>query len=83
MSELKLGINLWSQASAWPAFLAAAKRADELGYSSIKTVEHSFYDYGGHSPNPCVFLSALAARRRGLPHPGALRLEGHATLRLK
>src|SRR5204863_197765 len=35
-----------------------------LGYSSIKTVEHSFYDYGGHSPNPCVFLSAVAARTR-------------------
>ena len=22
------------------------------GYSPIKTVEHSFYDCGGHSPNP-------------------------------
>src|SRR5256714_7961485 len=41
-----------------------AERADVLGYSSIKTVEHSFYDYGGHSPNPCVFLSAVAARTR-------------------
>ena len=39
-----------------------AERADALGFSSIKTVEHSFYDYGGHSPNPCVFLSAIAAR---------------------
>src|SRR2546427_13310896 len=38
--------------------LRIAERADVLGYSSIKTVEHSFYDYGGHSPNPCVFLSA-------------------------
>ena len=27
-------------------------------------MEHSFYDYGGHSPNPCVFLSAIAARTR-------------------
>jgi alkanesulfonate monooxygenase SsuD/methylene tetrahydromethanopterin reductase-like flavin-dependent oxidoreductase (luciferase family) len=44
--------------------LRIAARADELGYSSIKTVEHSFYDYGGHSPNPCVFLSAVAARTR-------------------
>ena len=41
-----------------------AERADQLGFSSIKTVEHSFYDYGGHSPNPCVFLSAIAARTR-------------------
>src|SRR5881409_512023 len=44
--------------------LRIAERADALGYSSIKTVEHSFYDYGGHSPNPCVFLSAVAARTR-------------------
>jgi alkanesulfonate monooxygenase SsuD/methylene tetrahydromethanopterin reductase-like flavin-dependent oxidoreductase (luciferase family) len=44
--------------------LRLAVRADELGYSSVKTVEHSFYDYGGHSPNPCVFLSAIAARTR-------------------
>ena len=25
-------------------------------------MEHSFFDYGGHSPSPCVFLSAIAAR---------------------
>ena len=23
-------------------------------------MEHSFYDYGGHSTNPCIFLSAVA-----------------------
>jgi natural product biosynthesis luciferase-like monooxygenase protein len=44
--------------------LRLAARADELGYSSIKTVEHSFFDYGGHSPNPCVFLAAVAARTK-------------------
>src|SRR2546422_9019295 len=47
--------------------LRIAERADVLGYSSIKTVEHSFYDYGGHSPNPCVFLSAGGARPQRLP----------------
>src|SRR2546426_2998484 len=47
--------------------LRIAERADALGYSSIKTVEHSFYDYGGHSPNPCVFLSAGGARPPRLP----------------
>jgi len=44
--------------------LRIAARAAERGLSSIKTVEHSFYDYGGHSPNPCVFLSAVAARTK-------------------
>ncbi|OGA41401.1 MAG: hypothetical protein A3G28_00785 [Betaproteobacteria bacterium RIFCSPLOWO2_12_FULL_68_19] len=88
---MKFGLNFFpsfrpadgSTADYYGQCLRLAARADELGYSSIKTVEHSFYDYGGHSPNPCVFLSAVAARRRGLSHPGALRLEGHATLRLK
>src|SRR5437867_10895309 len=46
--------------------LRIAERADVLGYSSIKTVEHSFYDYGGHSPNSRVFLSAGAAGTRRL-----------------
>src|SRR2546425_7124487 len=46
--------------------LRIAERADVLGYSSIKTVEHSFFDYGGHSPHPCVFLSAGGARPQRL-----------------
>jgi alkanesulfonate monooxygenase SsuD/methylene tetrahydromethanopterin reductase-like flavin-dependent oxidoreductase (luciferase family) len=53
-----------STADYYAQCLRIAARADELGFSSIKTVEHSFYDYGGHSPNPCVFLSAVAARTR-------------------
>jgi alkanesulfonate monooxygenase SsuD/methylene tetrahydromethanopterin reductase-like flavin-dependent oxidoreductase (luciferase family) len=53
-----------STADYYDQCLRLAARADELGFNSIKTVEHSFYDYGGHSPNPCVFLSAVAARTR-------------------
>jgi natural product biosynthesis luciferase-like monooxygenase protein len=41
--------------------LRVSQRADELGFSSIKTVEHYFHDYGGYSPNPIVLLSAIAA----------------------
>src|SRR5258706_10538611 len=65
---MKFGINFFpsfrpedsTTADYYDQCLRIAARADELGYSSIKTVEHSFYDYGGHSPNPCVFLSAVA-----------------------
>ena len=32
MGELKLGINLWSQASDWESFLRAGRRAEALGY---------------------------------------------------
>jgi alkanesulfonate monooxygenase SsuD/methylene tetrahydromethanopterin reductase-like flavin-dependent oxidoreductase (luciferase family) len=69
---VKFGLNFFpsfrpedgTTAAYYAQCLRLAARADELGYSSIKTVEHSFYDYGGHSPNPCVFLSAVAARTR-------------------
>ncbi len=69
---MRFGINFFpsfrpqdsTTADYYDQCLRIAAKADELGYSSIKTVEHSFYDYGGHSPNPCVFLSAVAARTR-------------------
>ena len=36
--------------------------ADELGYDSVKIVEHYFMPYGGHSPDPCPFLAATSQR---------------------
>jgi natural product biosynthesis luciferase-like monooxygenase protein len=69
---MRFGINFFpsfrpedgTTAAYFQQCLRLAERADTLGYHSAKTVEHSFYDYGGHSPNPCVFLSAIAARTR-------------------
>jgi natural product biosynthesis luciferase-like monooxygenase protein len=67
---MKFGINFFpsfrasdcTTAEYYQQCITLAERADALGFNSVKTVEHSFYDYGGHSPNPCVFLSAIAAR---------------------
>ncbi len=67
---MRFGINFFpsfrpadgTTADYYDQCLRIAERADALGFHSIKTVEHSFFDYGGHSPNPCVFLSAIAAR---------------------
>jgi alkanesulfonate monooxygenase SsuD/methylene tetrahydromethanopterin reductase-like flavin-dependent oxidoreductase (luciferase family) len=69
---VRFGINFFpsfraedsSTADFYDQSIRLAVRAEELGYHSVKTVEHSFYDYGGHSPNPCVFLSAIAARTK-------------------
>jgi alkanesulfonate monooxygenase SsuD/methylene tetrahydromethanopterin reductase-like flavin-dependent oxidoreductase (luciferase family) len=36
--------------------------AEELGFSHVRTVEHYFRPYGGMTPSPIVFLSAVAAR---------------------
>jgi alkanesulfonate monooxygenase SsuD/methylene tetrahydromethanopterin reductase-like flavin-dependent oxidoreductase (luciferase family) len=44
--NLKLGILLWSQASPWPDFLAAAKRVDELGYDHLWTWDHVYAIFG-------------------------------------
>src|SRR5678815_3592538 len=44
----------------WAEALKLAALADELGYSSVRTVEHYFHPYGGYSPNPLVFLAAAA-----------------------
>ena len=73
---MKFGINFFpafrEADSSTPDFyeqcLQLAERADALGYHSIKTVEHPFYDYGGRSPNPCALLSAVPMRTRRAPH---------------
>jgi len=46
--------------------LTLASLGDELGYEHIRTVEHHLNPYGGYSPNPMVFLSAVARRTRRL-----------------
>ncbi len=51
MTDLRLGIALWSQASDWPTFLAAARRAEELGYDHLWTWDHLYAIFGDpHQP---------------------------------
>ena len=56
-----LGINLWSQASDWPAFLRAAQRAEELGFDHLWTWDHLLAIFG--DPDQPIFegYAALAA----------------------
>ena len=44
--------------------LALAAEAETLGFTHVRTVEHYFEPYGGYSPNPVVFLSALSQRTK-------------------
>jgi alkanesulfonate monooxygenase SsuD/methylene tetrahydromethanopterin reductase-like flavin-dependent oxidoreductase (luciferase family) len=46
--------------------LALAERAEQLGFTHARTVEHYFERYGGYSPNPIVFLAALASRTKSM-----------------
>ena len=46
MSGIRLGINLWSQATDWPAFLEAGQAADRLGYDHLWTWDHLLPIFG-------------------------------------
>lgn len=70
MADVTFGINFFSsvrqeQKSGQQYFdeaLRLSVLADELGYSHVRTVEHYFRPYGGMTPSPIVFLTAVAAR---------------------
>src|SRR5690349_8290134 len=61
VTDLKLGINLWSQASDWPSFLAAGTRAEELGYDSLWTWDHIYAIFGDPYQPIVEGYTALAA----------------------
>ena len=46
MADIRLGINLWSQAASWPDILAAAQAADRLGYDHLWTWDHLLPIFG-------------------------------------
>jgi len=51
MSDLKLGILLWTQATTWPEMLDAARRVDRLGYEHLWSWDHLYAIFGDpHQP---------------------------------
>ncbi|MEI7744765.1 MAG: LLM class flavin-dependent oxidoreductase [Chloroflexota bacterium] len=46
MTDLKIGVNLWSQRTSWADFLDAAVRVDHLGYRSLWTWDHIHAIFG-------------------------------------
>jgi alkanesulfonate monooxygenase SsuD/methylene tetrahydromethanopterin reductase-like flavin-dependent oxidoreductase (luciferase family) len=64
MTDVKLGILLWSQAASWPEMLDAAKRVDRLGYAHLWTWDHLYAIFG--DPYQPIFegWSLLAAWAR-------------------
>src|SRR5215467_481189 len=55
-----------SAAAYFAEALAIAEEAESLGFTHARTVEHYFERYGGYSPNPIVFLSALSQRTKSM-----------------
>ncbi len=44
--------------------LDIAAEAERVGFTHVRMVEHYFHPYGGYSPNPLIFLAAVAQRTR-------------------
>ncbi len=42
--------------------LRLAELGDSYGWGHVRTVEHYFHPYGGYTPNPIVFLTAISQR---------------------
>src|SRR3954468_5922292 len=61
MPDLRLGLNLWSQAAPWPSFLATARRAEALGYDHFWTWDHLLAIFGEEDQPIFEGYTALAA----------------------
>lgn len=61
MTDLKLGMLLWSQAATWPEMLDATRRIEAAGYEHLWTWDHLYAIYG--EPSQPIFegYSLLAA----------------------
>jgi hypothetical protein len=70
VTDVKLGINLWSQASDWPSFLAAGTRAEELGYDSLWTWDHIYAIFGDPYQPIVEGYTALAALAQATSRSG-------------
>ena len=46
MTDTKLGVLLWNQATGWPEYAAAARKIDELGYDSLWSWDHLYAIFG-------------------------------------
>ncbi len=56
--EQKSGVQYFDEC------LRLAALGDSHGWGHVRTVEHYFLPYGGYSPNPVVFLTAVSQRVR-------------------
>jgi alkanesulfonate monooxygenase SsuD/methylene tetrahydromethanopterin reductase-like flavin-dependent oxidoreductase (luciferase family) len=79
--DTKLGILLWSQATSWADFEAAARRVDELGYDQLWAWDHLYAIFG--DPLQPIFegYTTLAAWARATTRVRLGLLVGANTIR--
>ena len=81
MAEVKLGANLWSQASDWPAFLEAGRQAERLGFDHLWTWDHVLAIFGDPSQPIFEGYTALAALAQATDRIGLGLFVGANTFR--
>ena len=81
MAEVKLGANLWSQASDWPAFLEAGRQAERLGFDHLWTWDHVLAIFGDPSQPIFEGYTALAALAQATDRIGLGLFVGANTVR--
>jgi alkanesulfonate monooxygenase SsuD/methylene tetrahydromethanopterin reductase-like flavin-dependent oxidoreductase (luciferase family) len=81
MAEVKLGANLWSQASDWPAFLEAGRHAERLGFDHLWTWDHVLAIFGDPSQPIFEGYTALAALAQATDRIGLGLFVGANTFR--
>jgi natural product biosynthesis luciferase-like monooxygenase protein len=59
-----VGPDQKSGAQYFDECLRLAALADSYGWGHVRTVEHYFVPYGGYTPNPIVFLTAVSQRAK-------------------
>jgi len=81
MAEVKVGANLWSQASDWPAFLEAGRQAERLGFDHLWTWDHVLAIFGDPSQPIFEGYTALAALAQATDRIGLGLFVGANTFR--
>ena len=81
MAEVKLGANLWSQASDWPTFLEAGRQAERLGFDHLWTWDHVLAIFGDASQPIFEGYTALAALAQATDRIGLGLFVGANTFR--
>jgi alkanesulfonate monooxygenase SsuD/methylene tetrahydromethanopterin reductase-like flavin-dependent oxidoreductase (luciferase family) len=61
MADIRLGINLWSQAASWSDIVAAGQAADRLGYEHLWTWDHLLPIFGDRDQPIVEGYTTLAA----------------------
>jgi alkanesulfonate monooxygenase SsuD/methylene tetrahydromethanopterin reductase-like flavin-dependent oxidoreductase (luciferase family) len=61
VSNLRIGVAIWSQSSDWVDYLDAARRVDRLGYDHLWTWDHIYAIFGDENQSIFEGYTALAA----------------------